>query len=108
MEECCAVLATKVMSLTLSLPAPMEWLTRFVRWWRSCGHDLVSCGMVTRVCGRGELAVALLVGESRKGGRERVSEREERLGTRGAFSIANASTASTWRLIPDRGRPLKD
>jgi hypothetical protein len=46
------------MSLTLSSDAPMEWSTRFVRWWQSCGRDLVGCRVVTRVCGRGELAVA--------------------------------------------------
>jgi hypothetical protein len=80
MEECCAVLAMEdcgggsalvnyergksAMLLTLSSAAPIEWSTRFMRWWQSCGRDLVGCNVVTCECGRGELTVALLIGES--------------------------------------------
>jgi hypothetical protein len=69
MEECYAVLATEdregdgapvnseqgksAMSLTLSSTAPTGWSTRFMRWWRSCGHDLVDGGAVVSTCGRG-------------------------------------------------------
>jgi hypothetical protein len=34
--------------LTLSSAAPMGWSMRFMRWWQSCGCDLVDCGVVTR------------------------------------------------------------
>jgi hypothetical protein len=34
------------MPLTLSSAAPMEWSTRFVRWWRGYGCGVVGCSAV--------------------------------------------------------------
>jgi hypothetical protein len=69
------------MSLTLSSAAPNEWSTMSVRWWQSYGRDLVGCGGMSRVCGRGELAVVLLVGEGREGRREATGMRKTKLGS---------------------------
>jgi hypothetical protein len=47
------------MLLTLSTACPKEWSTRFVRWWWSCGHDLVEGGAVVGVRDGGGAAVAM-------------------------------------------------
>jgi hypothetical protein len=60
----------------------MEGSTRFGRWWQSYGRDLVGCGVMTRACSRGELTVALLVGESHERRREAREMRKTERGSR--------------------------
>jgi hypothetical protein len=102
------------MPLTLSSATPMEGSMRFVRWWQSYGRDLVGCGVMTRACGRGELAVALLVGERCERRREAREMRKTERGSR--FCFQRHARAMPWHPLharatsrwPDSGtgRPL--
>jgi hypothetical protein len=97
------------MSLTLSLAASNEWSTRYVRWWQSHGPDLVGCGGMSRVCGRGELTVALLVRDNRERRREATEMRKTKLGSR--FQLPRHAQVMSWQPMhageqPRSARPL--
>jgi hypothetical protein len=83
------------MSLTLSSVVSTKWSTRSMRWWRSCGRDLVGYGGMSCMGGYGELAVALLVGEGCERRREATGMRKTEQKSR--FLLSFHAQATPWQ-----------